>query len=211
MTRGRRVVARTWLTGALVTVMLVLTGCDQRAPEAKFQTTDITGVNWGRDFNLHDPAGAPRTLANYRGKVVMLFFGYAHCPDVCPTTLSAMAQVIDRLGGDGARVQGLFVTVDPARDTPQVLAQYVPAFHPSFVGLSADEPTTAATAKNFKVFYAAQKPDDHGFYTVDHSSYIFVFDAEGRLRLLMRADEAVDTIVHDLKVLLRQAPNTGRS
>ena len=150
-------------------------------------------------------------LADYRDKVVMLFFGYTHCPDMCPTTLAKMAQAVDRLGDDGQQVQGLFVTVDPARDTRTVLAQYVPAFHPSFVGLSADEATTAATAKDFKVFYAAQKPDDHGFYTVDHNAGIFVFDTQGRLRLFMSAETQIDAMVHDLKVLLREKSKAARS
>lgn len=201
----REVVARTWLTAALVTTILLLATCSRNEPAAKFQATDITGVNWGRDFHLVDPAGAPRTLLDYRGKVVMLFFGYTNCPDACPTTLAKMAQAVDRLGADGQRAQGLFVTVDPARDSPAVLAQYARAFHPTFVGLSADEATIAATAKDFKVFYAAQKTDDHGFYTVDHSSGIFVFDGHGRLRVFMGPNVWVDAIVHDLKLLLSEA------
>ncbi len=206
MKRASEAIPRLWLVAAVVAALLTLSGCDRAKPEVKFQATDISGVEWGRDFHLVDPAGAPRSLADYRGKVVIMFFGYTNCPDECPTTLAKMAQAVDRLGEGGIRVQGLFVTVDPARDTPAVLAQYVPAFHPSFVGLSADEPTIAAMAKDFKVFFAKSKPDDHGFYTVDHQSHIFVFDAEGRLRLLMRPETTTEAIVHDLKLLLSEAP-----
>src|SRR6266508_1757061 len=136
--------------------------------------------------------------------VVMLFFGYTNCPDECPTTLAKMAQAVDRLGADGQRVQGLFVTVDPARDSPAVLARYVPAFHPTFVGVSADAATTAATVKDVKLVAEAQKADDRGFYTVDHTSGIFVFDAQGRLRVFMCAKIWVDAMVHDLKLLLNE-------
>ncbi len=132
----------------------------------------------------------------------MLFFGYTNCPDECPTTLAKMAQAVDRLGEDGKRVQGLLVTVDPVRDTPSVLTKYVAAFHPRFVGLSASKTTIAATAKDFKVFYETGKPAKSGIYTVDHTSGIFVFDPQGRLRLFMGPKIWVDAMVHDLKLLL---------
>lgn len=191
--------------------VLLLAACSQGDPKEKFQATDITGAPWGRDFHLVDPAGASRSLADYRGKVVMFFFGYTNCPDECPITLAKMAQAVDRLGPDGQRVQGLFVTIDPARDSPAVLARYVPAFHPSFVGLSADEATTAAMAKDFKVYYAAEKPDDKGAYAVAHHSSIFVFDAAGRLRLLMNQAVPLESLVHDLKLLLNDASTGGKS
>ena len=195
------------LATTVVAMTLALGACSRSEPKEKFQASDITGVGWGRDFHLIDPTGAPRSLADYRGKVVMLFFGYTNCPDACPTTLARMAQAVDRLGADGQRVQGLFVTVDPARDTPAILAQYVPSFHRGFVGLSADAATTATTAREFKVFYEAQKPDAHGFYTVDHQSGIFVFDARGRLRVFMGPNIWVDAMVHDLELLLREVPD----
>ncbi|MBS0317944.1 MAG: SCO family protein, partial [Proteobacteria bacterium] len=156
----------------------LLSACGRKAPPS-FASTDITGVPWGKDFHLTDHRGRPRTLADFRGKVVMLFFGYTHCPDVCPTSLTNMARVRKLLGPDGSRVQGLFVTLDPKRDTPQVLAQYVPAFDPGFLGLYGDKQATAAAAADFKVFFAAQKPDEGGNYTIDHSSGIFVFDPQG--------------------------------
>jgi protein SCO1/2 len=185
-------------------ITLTLAACDQEAPAPKFQANDVTGSNWGRDFELIDQNGAPRSMADYRGKVVLVFFGYTHCPDECPTTLAKMAQAVNRLGLDGDRVQGVFVTVDPSRDTPAVLAQYVQAFHPKFVGLTANRPTIAATAKEFKVSYDSRNPDKSGIYIVDHNTVIFVFDGTGRLRLLTRADMGVNAMVHDLNLLLQE-------
>lgn len=198
-----RFVRGVWIVAACL--VLALAACSRSAPQEKFQASDITGVTWGRDFHLVDPVGTPRSLADYRGKVVMLFFGYTNCPDACPMTMAKMAQAVDRLGADGLRVQGLFVTVDPARDTPTVLQRYAPAFHPTFVGLRADAATTANTAKDFKVFYELQKPSAQGFYTVDHTSGIFVFDTQGRLRIFMGDKVWVDAMVHDLKLLLKEA------
>src|SRR6266581_4572988 len=201
---------RLCLATSLFVLAPALAACSRGSTE-KFQATDITGVNWGRGFHLVDPGGVPRSLADYRGKVVMLFFGYTNCPDECPATLAKMAQAVDRLGTDGRRVQGLFVTVDPARDTRAVLAKYVPAFHPTFVGLSADEATTAAMVKDFKVLAEPQKADDHGYYTVDHSSGIFVFDGQGRLRLFMGPKIWIDAMVHDLKLLLSEVSTSDPS
>ena len=186
---------------------LTLLACDQRpesSPQASpFTATDITGAAWGRDFHLTDHNGRPRTLADFKGKAVMVYFGYTHCPDMCPTALAAMAQVRSKLGDESDRVQGLFVTVDPERDTPQVLAQYVPAFDSSFLGLYGDEATTAALAKDFKTYFGAQKADEQGNYTVDHSGGIYVFDPTGRLRLMMRPGAGVDAMTADLAVLLK--------
>ncbi len=193
----------------LVPLVLALTlvACDDhtgsQSPPSPFTSTDITGVGWGRDFHLTDQNGKPRSIADFKGQVVMLFFGYTHCPDLCPTTLTEMAQVRAKLGGDGRRVQGLFVTLDPKRDTPQVLAQYVPAFDPSFLGLYGDEQATAAVAKEFKIFYSVQKADAQGNYTVDHSDVIYVFDTRGRLRLMMRSGTAIDAMVADVALLLK--------
>jgi protein SCO1/2 len=167
-------------------------------------STDITGVSWGRDFQLTDHTGKPRSLADFRGKVVMLFFGYTHCPDQCPTTMAEMAGVRGKLGENGRRVQGLFVTVDPARDTPQVLAQYVSAFDPTFLGLYGDESTTSALAREFKFYYSGQKADAHGNYSVDHGSTIYVFDPTGRLRLLMNPGMSIDAMASDVGLLLKE-------
>lgn len=183
-------------------VALALVACGRETPKQTFEATNITGVKWGRDFQLRDHSGKPRTLADFRGKVVMLFLGFTNYPDICLTTLAKMAQAVDRLGGDGRRVQGLFVTLDPKRDSPEVLRKYVTAFNPDFLGLYGDANQIAATAREFKVYYAAQPSNDQGTYTVAHQSAIFAFDSEGRLRLLFGADTSVDTVVHDLKILL---------
>ena len=170
----------------------------------KFDAVDITGVDWGRGFELTDHHGTLRTLADFRGKVVLLFFGFTSCPDICPTTMAKLGEVMRLLGADADRVQGLFVTVDPKRDTPQVLAQYVPAFHPAFLGLYGTELQTASVAKEFKVYFQAQKPDSSGFYTVDHSSPVFALDRRGRLRLLIRPERGAESVARDLRVLLKE-------
>ena len=201
---------------ALVSAALcsTLLACGQRsepAPPAPstspFTAVDITGADWGRDFQLTDHNGRPRALADFKGKVVLLYFGYTHCPDMCPTALAAMAQVRSKLGDAGERVQGLFVTVDPERDTPQVLAQYVPAFDPGFLGLYGDEATTAALAKDFKTYFGAQKADAQGDYTVDHSGGVYVFDPSGRLRLMLRPGADVDAMAADVAILLKGSPS----
>lgn len=184
----------------------------QPTSNAVFKSTDITAVQWGHDFDLADHRGRRRALAGFRGKVVMAFFGYTNCPDVCPTALAEMAQVVRRLGADGNRVQVLFITTDPGRDTAERLATYVPAFHPSFLGLRGTPEQTAQIAKDFKVYYQADesKPDGHAGhgnedrqYMVQHSSGIFVFDPAGKLRLYVSAtDRSVDDMIHDVKLLL---------
>ena len=184
----------------MVSLLALLAGCGPQRPQ--FKGTDITGVDWGKDFHLTDHTGKPRTLADFRGKVVVVFFGYTHCPDVCPTTLSEMAGVMKRLGKDAARVQVLFVTLDPARDTPQLLAEYVPSFYPTFLGLFGDEAATRETARNFKVFYQKQETGSKVGYTLDHAANTFVYDPAGRLRLLFGFGSGADLISHDIKKLL---------
>jgi protein SCO1/2 len=171
----------------------------------KFEGVDVTGVDWGRGFELTDHHGKRRTLADFRGKVVAVFFGFTHCPDMCPTTMAMLAEAVRKLESEAGIVQVLFVTVDPKRDTPEVLSQYVPAFHPAFLGLYADEGTTARTAKEFKVYFKAQAPNEHGAYSVDHSGQVFIFDKSGRLRLLTRSSKATpDSVAHDLRLLLQE-------
>ncbi|HET7765485.1 MAG TPA: SCO family protein [Burkholderiales bacterium] len=177
----------------------VVCGCSGSGPS--FKNTDITGADYGKDFTLTDHTGMTRALADFRGKVVVVFFGYTHCPDVCPTTLADLKVAREQLGEDGKRVQVLFVTVDPERDTRQLLANYVPAFDPSFLGLYGDPAATARVAKEFKVFYQkvpGKTPDN---YTVDHTAGSYVFDPQGRLRLLVRPGN-VPNLVADLKTLL---------
>ena len=211
MNRSMILRRRLCLATSLIVLAPALAACGRSASAEKFQTSDITGAKWGHDFHLFDPTGAPRSLADYRGKVVMLFFGYTNCPDECPAALSKMAQAVDKLGADGQRVQGLFVTVDPARDTRAVLARYVPAFHPTFVGLSADEATIEAMTKDFKVLAEPRKAEGQEHYGVDHSSGIFVFDTQGRVRLFMGPRIWVEAMVHDLWLLLSEGAASGQS
>lgn len=179
-------------------------------PRTPFKGTDITGAQWGRGFELTDHKGLRRTLANFKDKGVLLFFGYTNCPGPCPTALAEMAQVVKQVGAD--RMQGLFVTVDPERDTPEKLAAYVTTFHPSFLGLRGSRQELEKAAKEFKIYYQAQIQDkdalsSHGShqdsYMVDHSTGIYVFDKQGRARLYFSANNrSVEAMVHDVKLLL---------
>ena len=188
---------------ALLVASPFLAGCAPDGP--KFQSSDVTGVTFGRDFSLFDATGKPRTLADYRGKAVVLFFGYTQCPDVCPTTLAELAEVMKRLGPDADRVQVLFVTVDPERDTPDLLSKYVPAFDPRFSGLYGDAAATERTAKEFKIIYQKQPGATPGSYTMDHSAGTFIFDPQGRLRLYVSYGQGPEVFAHDLRELLRAA------
>jgi protein SCO1/2 len=187
------------LSTLIVCLTLLFSGC---SPPPAFKSTDVSGADWGKDFALGDPQGQARRLADFKGKAVVVFFGYTQCPDVCPTTLLSMREVLNRLGNDAGRVQVIFVTLDPARDTPQVLAEYVTAFHPSFIGLRGDEATIAAVARDFKVFYAKQAGSTAGTYSIDHSTGSYAYDPEGRLRLLIRHGETPDNVAADLRLLL---------
>jgi len=195
-----RAIAKAALLAATV---LVLAGCGPEAPQ--FRSSDVTGTAFGRDFALTDHTGAPRTLADYRGKAVVLFFGYTQCPDVCPTTLAALAEAMQQLGPEAARVQVLFVTVDPERDTAELLANYVTAFNPTFAGLSGDADATARVAKEFKILYQKQPGRTPGSYTMDHSAGTFVFDPQGRLRLYVSYGQGAEVFAHDIRELLRAA------
>ncbi len=178
-----------------------LAACGSHRP-AQFDSVDITGADYARDFHLTDAAGRPRSLADYRGKVVLLFFGYTQCPDVCPTTMADLKTVMQTLGPGADRVQVLFVTLDPARDTPALLSQYVPSFDPRFVGLRGDDASTAQAAKDFKVFYQKVPGTTPGSYSLDHSAGTYVFDPSGRVRLYVRPGEKPAEIAHDVELLL---------
>lgn len=197
--RGRRAV----LAALSAAALLAAAGCERAAP--RFRSSDITGTSFGRDFALTDHHGRPRTLADFRGKVVVMFFGYTQCPDVCPTTLSELAEAMRRLGADAARVQVLFVTVDPERDSAELLGHYVPAFEPSFLGLRGDAEALARTAKEFKVVYQKQPGSTPATYTMDHSAGAYVFDPQGRLRLYVSYGAGPDLFAHDIRELLRTA------
>jgi protein SCO1/2 len=196
---------RATVAAASVALAMVLTGC-QPAPQAPvFQATDITGAPFGRDFKLTDHNGQPRTLASFRGKVVAIFFGYTHCPDVCPTTLSDFATALKQMGPLGDQVQVLFVTVDPQRDTPALLKLFVPAFDPRFLGMFTDADSLKALAKEYKVVYQKTSVKDADNYLIDHSAGTYVYDAKGRLRLLIPYGSSPDLIAHDLKTLLESS------
>jgi protein SCO1/2 len=183
-----------------VCAALALSGCTPSTPT--FQNTDITGADFGKNFTLTDHTGKTRSLSDYQGKVVLIFFGFTQCPDVCPTTLAELSEVMKKLGSGADRVQVLFITVDPERDTQTVLGQYVPAFDPRFVGLTGSVEQIAAVAKDFKAFYQ-KVPTPNGSYTVDHFSGMYAFDATGRIRLFIRYRAPKDSVVADVKTLLK--------
>ena len=185
---------------ALLMAAALMAACGNQPPQ--FQLTDVTGAEFGRDFQLTDHHGKSRTLADFRGKVVAIFFGFVHCPEVCPTALGELASVANELGKDAGRMQVLLITVDPERDTPAVLSQYVSAFHPGFLGLYGDADATLRTAKEFKVFYQKQ-PLPGGSYSVDHSAGTYIYDTAGRLRLFASYGQGAPKLLHDIRLLLQ--------
>ena len=181
----------------------LLTACDQLLPSrAAFKAIDISGAQYARGFELSDADGKRRSLAEFKGKLTVVFFGFTQCPDVCPTTLLELAEVKKALGADGARLQGIFVTLDPERDTPEVLKAYMASFDPSFVALRGTADETLAVAKQFKVFFAKVPGKTEGSYTLDHTAGSFVFDAQGRVRLFTRHNAGAQALQHDLRLLL---------
>jgi protein SCO1/2 len=193
----------TFLRNCCIAALLIaLTAC---SPKPEFKNIDITGSTaFGKDFSLVDPDGKVRTLADFKGKVVVMFFGYTQCPDVCPTTLTEMQQAMTLLGPQSDKVQVLFVTVDPERDTAAILKQYVPAFDPRFLGLRpVDDAALEKVAKDFKIYYKKVPGTSPGSYTMDHTAGSYAFDPEGRLRLYIKHAQGPETLAHDLKELLK--------
>lgn len=189
------------LTFVLSLSAILLTACSgESAPQ--FRNTDITGADYAAGFELTDHTGQRRSLEDFRGQVVTVFFGFTQCPDVCPMSLATMNDVVQELGDDAERLQVLFITVDPERDTEELLAHYVPRFHPDFIGLYGDAEETAAVAADFRVFYAKSGDTSGMNYTIDHSAGTYVFDPEGRLRLYVRHGEPAEAIAHDVALLL---------
>ena len=184
---------------AATALLRTLQACGSSGPS--FLNTDVTGADYGKELSLTDHTGKPRTLAEFRGKIVVVFFGYTRCPDVCPTTLSEMKMILDKLGEDRKKIQVLFVTIDPERDTPELLAKYVPAFDPSFLGLYGDEAATIKAAKEFKVFFQKVPGKTPDSYTMDHTAASYIIDTQGRLRLFARYGQP-DSIATDLQTLL---------
>lgn len=183
----------------------LLAACSRSKP-AEFNSVDITGIDYARDFRLTDFNGQQRTLADFKGDAVAIFFGYTQCPDVCPTTMMELKQAKQLLGDDGERLQVLFITVDPERDTPEVLREYMRGFDPAFVGLSAEsEAALDQLVMNFKIFYEKVEGDDPAHYTVDHTAATYVYDPEGRVRLFVRYGADPREVASDIRQLLNGA------
>lgn len=178
----------------------LLAACGKNKPQ--FSSVDLTGADYASNFQLPDPTGRTRSLAEFQGKVVVLFFGYTQCPDVCPTTLTELAEVKKLLGADADKLQAVFVTVDPERDTPEVLKAYMANFDPSFVALRGTPEQLAAMAKDFKVFYRKNEGKTPASYSMDHSAASYVYDTKGQLRLYTRYGSGAQALASDIKLLL---------
>ncbi len=190
------------LAVAAIACAVLAGGCDISRSKTPFKSIDVTGAPMGGELRLTDHNGRARTLADFRGKVVLVNFGYTQCPDVCPTTLADLASAMKKLGADASQVQVLFVTVDPKRDKPELLRQYLPAFDPAFLGLYGDPAATSKVTREFKI-YAQERPGKTpDSYTVDHAAQTFVFDRQGKLRLVMGYGMAPEAIASDVRILL---------
>ena len=191
--------------------LTALVACDNKltpsVSKIAFINTDITGIDYAKKLSLTDHNGQARTLEDFRGKLVLVFFGYTQCPDVCPTTLSEMANVMQLLDKDADKVQVLFVTLDPDRDTPALLSRYVPAFHPSFLGLVGDKAATDEVVKEFKLFVQKIPAKSGSGYTIDHTAGSYVFDKQGHIRLFIRHGQGAEPIAKDIRALLNSSPN----
>ncbi len=204
-TSRRRALAALGSLGALS----LLAACDRVVGSgdaktvASFRGLDLTGVSYGRDFRLPDVNGQERALADWRGKLVLLYFGFVQCPDVCPTALTRAVETRRLLGARGDQLQVIFVTVDPERDTPELLREYMAAFDPSFVALRGDAERLKQTAAEFKVYY--QKVPTGSTYTMDHTALSYVFDAQGRLRLALKHEQTAQDYAHDIGLLIAEA------
>ena len=193
-----------WAAAALTLAAMV--GCDSGNSTVKFAATDITGAAFGKSLELNDAATQqPRTLESFKGKVTVLFFGYMFCPDYCPTTMTTLNAALGKMKpDDAARVQVVFVTVDPKRDQPKALTDYVRAFNPNFAALYGTDAQTATAAKEFKIIYQKAQVKDENTYLMDHSTQMYAFDAAGRIRLMIRHEAGVDAIAADLTTLVKQ-------
>lgn len=190
------------LTAGALACLGALSACDKAAPPASFKSLDITGAEYARKLALTDANGQPFMLSSLKGKVAVIFFGYTQCPDVCPTTLTNLAETQRLLGPDGDKLVGVFVTVDPKRDTANLLKSYVGAFNPNWVALRGSADEVAAAAKEFKVFYREVPGKTESSYTVDHTAASFVFDPQGQVRLYVRHNTPPADMAADIKTLL---------
>jgi len=195
---------RTFVAAALIGLSCLLAACDKPGTP-KFQLTDVTGANFGKSLALNDHTGKPRTLDDFKGKVVVIFFGFTQCPDVCPSTLAELAEVRGKLGAAGAKVQPVFITVDPERDSAAVLKDYVRPFGDDVVALRGTLEQTQAAAREFKVYFGKVPGKTEGSYTVDHTAGSYVFDPKGNVRLFVRYGGGADALASDLKLLIEGA------
>ena len=214
------------LASSLLFAALACAGCQEKnptpppqaavaqaapVPAPAFANTDVTGLGYAHDFALKDFNGAPRTMADFKGKAVVIFFGYTQCPDVCPTTMHDLGEAMKQLGPLADRVQVLFITVDPERDTPALLAQYVPAFDKRFLGLTGTLPEVDKVAKDFHVYYAKVPGKTPGSYSMDHTAGLYIYDPEGRIRVFASNTAPLESIVRDLKILLEQPVESAKA
>lgn len=192
---------RDFLSGLGLMALVALSACSPEKPA--FRGVDITGAPYAKDFSLPDATGQMRTMRDFSGKVVLVFFGYTQCPDVCPTTLQEVLEVKRQLGSDGERVQAVFVTVDPERDTPQLLQAYMANFDPSFVALHPSPEQLPALLKEFKIYAKKVEGKTPTSYTMDHSAQTYLYDPQGRLRLFSRYGSGVQALTEDVRLLLK--------
>lgn len=198
---GRRLLLRAFAAAPAAAAIATLAACGETAPA--FKGSDITGTHLGKNLDLVDFNGQQRTLASFAGKVLVVFFGFTQCPDVCPTSLAELSEVMQKLGADADRVQVLMISVDPERDTAEVLRQYVSTFDPRFLGLRGTAEQTKRTAASFKAYYA-KVPRPDGDYTMDHTAAFYLFDGKGEARVLANNNIGADALAHDIKALLQQ-------
>ena len=186
----------------MILILCLLASCDSNQTSKSFVGTDITGADFSKSLALTDHTGTPRTLEDFKGKVVLMFFGFTHCPDVCPTTMLDLKNTMKLLGDKADEVQVLFVTVDPERDTQEVLAKFVPSFDSRFIGLRGDAEQTAETVKNFKIYYAKVPGKSENDYSIDHSAGMYAFDKQGKVRLYLGYGQKPEDIASDVQNLL---------
>lgn len=201
---NRRTAAQ-WLAGALAVTLTtsVLTACSP--DKLQFKSIDLTGADYAQGFSLADHNGQLRTLKDFSGKIVVVFFGYTQCPDVCPTTLAEMAQIKQLLGPDGDKLQAIFITLDPERDSPEMLKAYMGNFDPTFLALRPSLEQLPEVAKDFKVYYKKVDGKTPGSYTMDHSAGSYIFDAKGRIRLYSRYGGGTEALASDIRLLLKNS------
>lgn len=190
-------------TGAAATLGAGLLGCKDK-PKVQFKGVDITGAGYAKDFSLPDADGKPRSIKDFAGKVTVVFFGYTQCPDVCPTTLQELVEAKQHMGAQGDKLQGVFATVDPERDTPEVLKAYVGNFDPGMVALTGTPEQVAAMAKDFKVYYKKVEGTQPGIYTMDHTAGLYIYDPQGRLRIYQRYGAGAQSLAEDALTLLAE-------